>query len=546
MNISTASTASTSLDRGIDDDVKRKRRRRTQACFESNSGCNIVINNTNRSSSSSSSSSSSLKLDGYHVMVLSIAAFLFVFCCCVKETPVLVTAFVQQRGSGDTTAGRRIIITEEWNKRTTRPITIISLSAKREDKKKLPDEDSSSSTSSSFSRFFSSGQKEDGKDGMDDSKKSSSGKEGGDKQNSNGIPIVGRFFGNEKEKKRKTMKIDDPDNNDEAKSNIVNKVGNYFSERQIRKDAEDLRREVKRREEEKQQQLERDAEDLRLEVQRREEDRKQKIADYQIKLSIAKSKKKADKIKIQLEAQKAMDQKRKERLEMKKKEKEEKEKNDSDDDNNNDNEESTSGRIYSYIGAAQKYVSSVLEQKKTEEWIIVAPKTRISPGEIVPVTAGGIDLLLVASKDGGLHCVANSCPHLGTPLEVGSLERLPIESSTATMSIDSRGEDADVKIMKDTSFFKENDITRMLKQDGCEDCIVCPLHKTAFALESGEVRGEWCPYPPVIGPITGALKQQSNLPIFDVRTRGKNIEVRLNTPVEISDMSSSSDSNNKI
>ncbi|MGK3746242.1 MAG: hypothetical protein ACI90V_013104, partial [Bacillariaceae sp.] len=49
-------------------------------------------------------------------MVLSIAAFLFVFCCCVKETPVLVTAFVQQRGSGDTTAGRRIIITEEWNK----------------------------------------------------------------------------------------------------------------------------------------------------------------------------------------------------------------------------------------------------------------------------------------------------------------------------------------------------------------------------------------------------------------------------------------------
>ena len=162
------------------------------------------------------------------------------------------------------------------------------------------------------------------------------------------------------------------------------------------------------------------------------------------------------------------------------------------------------------------------------------------------MTAAGIDLLLVASKDGGLHCVANSCPHLGTPLEVGTLERLPIESSTPTMSIDGRGEDADVKIMKDTSFFKENDIARMLKQDGCEDCIVCPLHKTAFALESGEVRGEWCPYPPVIGPITGALKQQSNLPIFDVRTRKKNIEVRLNTPVEINfDLSSSSDSSNK-
>ena len=92
-------------------------------------------------------------------------------------------------------------------------------------------------------------------------------------------------------------------------------------------------------------------------------------------------------------------------------------------------------------------------------------------------------------------------------------------------------------VVKDSSFFKETDISRMLKEDGCEDCIVCPLHKTAFALKSGEVRGEWCPYPPVIGKLTGAVKGQSNLPVFDVRTRGKNIEVRLNTPVEIMDSS---------
>ena len=70
----------------------------------------------------------------------------------------------------------------------------------------------------------------------------------------------------------------------------------------------------------------------------------------------------------------------------------------------------------------------------------------------------------------------------------------------------------------------------MLKQDGCEDCVVCPLHKTAFALESGEVRGEWCPYPPVIGKLTGAIKTEANLAVFDVRTKGKNIEVRINTP----------------
>jgi nitrite reductase/ring-hydroxylating ferredoxin subunit len=82
-------------------------------------------------------------------------------------------------------------------------------------------------------------------------------------------------------------------------------------------------------------------------------------------------------------------------------------------------------------------------------------------------------------------------------------------------------------------FFQENDISRMLQQDGCEECIVCPLHRTAFSLESGEVRGEWCPYPPVIGKLTGAVKKQASLAVFDVRTRGKNIEVRLNTPVTI-------------
>ena len=40
---------------------------------------------------------------------------------------------------------------------------------------------------------------------------------------------------------------------------------------------------------------------------------------------------------------------------------------------------------------------------------------------------------------------------------------------------------------------------------------------------------EWCPYPPVVGKVVGAVKSKANLPVFDVRTKGKNIEVRLNT-----------------
>jgi nitrite reductase/ring-hydroxylating ferredoxin subunit len=174
-------------------------------------------------------------------------------------------------------------------------------------------------------------------------------------------------------------------------------------------------------------------------------------------------------------------------------------------------------------GGTKKIVSTVWDPIKPQgEWIVVAPKTRISPGEIVAITAAGLDLLLVASKDGSsLHCIANSCPHLGTPLEVGLLDRRPIEPGYSFGTTDA-----------EPSILQETDIAKLLTQDGCEDCIVCPLHKTAFALESGEVRGEWCPYPPILGKVMGAVKTRESLPVFEVRTRGKNIEVRLNTPVD--------------
>ncbi|CAJ1960865.1 unnamed protein product [Cylindrotheca closterium] len=177
------------------------------------------------------------------------------------------------------------------------------------------------------------------------------------------------------------------------------------------------------------------------------------------------------------------------------------------------------------VSAAQKLLSVVSNKQKSskEEWIIVASKTSIAPGALVPISAAGLDLLLVASKDGSaLHCIANSCSHLGTPLEIGTLERRPIENTNFEPSNDAA-----------PSSLQENYLAKLLAQDGCEDCIICPLHKTAFALESGEVRGEWCPYPPVVGKVVGTIKPKSALPVFDVRTKGKNIEVRINTPIRV-------------
>jgi len=469
----------------------RKRKRRTQGWYGSDEN-NILIYNTSRSSPSWDRI--------YNVVVLTITALLLVLYC-VNELPVLVNALVQHHISNNT--GRPILEARKMPAiTTTRPIPI-SLAAKRGENKE-----------SSNGYNFKEGE--------------------GDKQKSKGI--IGRLFGSEKEtdKKEKKKKDNSIIEDDRDKSYIVNKIGGYLRERQIRKDCEGLRREVNRREEERQQQLQRDAEELRLEVQRNEEERKRKLVEYQMNLVAKKQQRlletniatgKIDRTKIELQRQTTMNQSKVDAQKaMDKKDK--------------DDEKSSSRRISNFVGSAQKLVSGVLGLKSEEGWIIVAPKTQISPGEIVAVSSAGIDLLLVASKDGSLHCLANSCPHLGTPLEVGSLKRFPIESSLDDGEADvgtNNNNNNDVKITKDTSFFKESDISRMLSQDGCEDCIVCPLHKTAFALESGEVRGEWCPYPPVIGKITGALKQQSNLPIFDVRTRGKNIEVRLNTPVQISD-----------
>lgn len=176
-------------------------------------------------------------------------------------------------------------------------------------------------------------------------------------------------------------------------------------------------------------------------------------------------------------------------------------------------------------------VQKFFERPGPEEWITVFPKTRIMPGQMVPVTVAGLDLLVIASRDGRrLYCINNSCPHLGTPLETGTLVRLPRAESASSASDAAKGSPPSVFTTNPLSF-TETDVSNLLSQDGCEDCVVCPLHRTAFALESGEVRGEWCPYPPVIGKMMGTVKKPVGAAVFDVRTRGKNVQVRINTPL---------------
>jgi len=175
--------------------------------------------------------------------------------------------------------------------------------------------------------------------------------------------------------------------------------------------------------------------------------------------------------------------------------------------------------IQSAVSSAWQSVVSKGKTKDEEEWIVVCPKTRVSPGEVYPVVAGGLDLLIIGSKDGTkIHCITNSCSHLGTPLETGIIERRPCPKRTGPK--------------RPSNSLSTDDITRESINDGCQDCIVCPLHRTAFALDTGEVVGEWCPYPPFLGNMMGTVKKRNDLTTFQMRTRGKNIEIKISSSID--------------
>lgn len=159
------------------------------------------------------------------------------------------------------------------------------------------------------------------------------------------------------------------------------------------------------------------------------------------------------------------------------------------------------------LAMAMSGISNMDILNRRSEWVVACPKTRVGPGQIIPCVVNGLDIIVFASRDGKrLDAFANSCPHLGSPFDLATVERKP-----ATQ----QGQRIDDGV-----------------GDGCVDCIVCPVHRTAFEIQSGDVRGEWCPYPPVLGKVMGFTKPKNKLVKFAVRLKGKNVEVRIATSVK--------------
>jgi nitrite reductase/ring-hydroxylating ferredoxin subunit len=80
--------------------------------------------------------------------------------------------------------------------------------------------------------------------------------------------------------------------------------------------------------------------------------------------------------------------------------------------------------------------------------------------------------LLLLNQDGTVYAVSNVCPHLKLPMAKGK--------------ITANGE------------------------------IVCPWHRSAFKLCSGEVT-TWTPFPPGVGKVLGMIASEKNLDVFPVR-----------------------------
>lgn len=110
----------------------------------------------------------------------------------------------------------------------------------------------------------------------------------------------------------------------------------------------------------------------------------------------------------------------------------------------------------------------------------------LAPTELRAINLAGIDVLVGKSESGTVFSVGNLCPHLGTPMSEGA--------------------------------------------DVIGDTIVCPLHGSSFNIFSGDLI-DWCPTPPILGPLTGLVIEKKNLAIFECRTSffGGDIEVQVDT-----------------
>jgi nitrite reductase/ring-hydroxylating ferredoxin subunit len=113
-------------------------------------------------------------------------------------------------------------------------------------------------------------------------------------------------------------------------------------------------------------------------------------------------------------------------------------------------------------------------------WTKILEVNALSPGAREVVKVGNRNIL-VLNHENQLYAVENSCPHLKLPMKSGKI------------------------------------------QDGA---IVCSFHRSAFDLNTGEVK-TWCPWPPGVGKLLSMVSAAKTLPVFPLRVEDGNILIDL-------------------
>lgn len=104
-------------------------------------------------------------------------------------------------------------------------------------------------------------------------------------------------------------------------------------------------------------------------------------------------------------------------------------------------------------------------------WIKAFDESELPDGERRVVKAAGKNVLVMRHQ-GQLYAVNHSCPHMGLSLKGGRLT-----------------------------------------EDGA---IVCPFHRSAFDLATGDVKA-WSPWPPLAGRALGLVTREKALAVYPVK-----------------------------
>lgn len=114
-------------------------------------------------------------------------------------------------------------------------------------------------------------------------------------------------------------------------------------------------------------------------------------------------------------------------------------------------------------------------------WTKVLPQHELPAGARKVIRLGQRVILLIHHNN-RIYAVDNHCPHVGLSLQKGQIT--------------------------------------------ADNTLICPWHRSAFDLDSGDVK-TWSPWPPGVGRLVGALSRQKALPTFPTRISEDNIWVNL-------------------